>query len=161
MLRLWSGNPHDGWPSDDFSVDENLADMEWHYGDHLARTAFTLTVLTPAEDEVLGCIYIVPFAPLMDENPQLDELIVDDSALIRFWAIEPRLADGFDARLLQKMLQWLDQDWSFTQIFFHVYETHYQQIEMFKANGLVQVADINLMNRGGRFLLFAPLSARS
>ncbi|MBV7338015.1 hypothetical protein KFU94_59270 [Chloroflexi bacterium TSY] len=26
MLRLWSGHPNGGWPEDDFSVTDNLAD---------------------------------------------------------------------------------------------------------------------------------------
>lgn len=153
MLRLWSGRPEGGWPSDDFSVEENMADMEWHYGDHLARTAFTFTVLNPAEDTVLGCIYIVPFEPLMANNPHLAEQISDDAALVRFWAIEPRLADGLDALLLRAMLRWFNDEWAFSQAYFHVYEEHAQQIEMFESTGLAKVADINLPNRG-QFLLY-------
>ena len=157
MLRLWSGNPHDGWPSDNFSVDENMADMEWHYGDHLARTAFTFTVLTPAEDEVLGCIYIVPFEPLMGDNPHLADLITDDCALVRFWVVEPRLADGLDARLLREMLEWFESEWAFARIFFHVYEAHHQQIATMQVSRAERVGRIKLTQRGDRHQLYQLL----
>lgn len=155
MLRLWSGHPDGGWPQDDFSVADNMKDMEWHYGDHLARTAFTFTVLTPAEDEVLGCIYIVPFAPLMDENPHLAELVQDHAALIRFWAVEPRLADGLDERLLSRLLTWLNEEWAFEQSFFHTFNQNTQQASTLERCGLHQVAPIDLGKRGGSHLLYA------
>lgn len=148
MLRLWSGHPEGGWPQNDFSAEQNMEDMVWHYDDHLKRIAFTFTVLTPAEDEVLGCIYIVPFEPLMDNNPHLAELITDDCALVRFWAVEPRLADGLDARLLQSMLEWFETEWAFQQIFFHVFTDHIQQIDLFEKNSLTKLTDINIPNRG-------------
>lgn len=154
MLRLWSGNPEDGWPDDDFSVEQNMEDMEWHYSDHLKRIAFTFTVLNPAEDEVIGCIYIVPFEPLMEANPQLTELIQDDAALIRFWAVEPRLGDGLDARILQSMVRWFNEEWAFAQTYFHVYQQFNQQIEMMEANGLERVGPLKVGGRGGLHWLY-------
>lgn len=154
MLRLWSAQPKGGWPDDDFSVEDNLKDMEWHYGDHLARTAFTFTVLNPAEDEVLGCVYIVPFAPLMKSNPHLASMIKDSSGLVRFWVVEPRLADGLDERLLRAMLGWFDSKWAFEEVYFHTYVGHSQQISVFEKCGLAQVGQIEIPRRGNPFLLY-------
>lgn len=154
MLRLWSGRPGASWPTDDFSVEENLADMEWHHGDHLARTAFTFTVLNPAEDCVLGCIYIVPFEPLMAANPHLEAMIGDNTALVRLWVVESRLADGLDKRLVHALIDWFEREWSFDAVYFHVYEQFKQQIETFEACGLSQVGQLEIPQRGNPFLLY-------
>lgn len=154
MLRLWAGHPEGGWPHEDFSVEDNMDDMEWHYGDHLARTAFTFTVLNPAEDEVLGCVYIVPFAPIMDANPYLKDVVSDDAALVRFWVAEPRLSDGLDKRLLTAMVDWFVQKWMFQSLYFHVYHEHAQQIRTFEECGLTQVGQIKIPRRGNPFLLY-------
>lgn len=154
MLRLWSAQPDGGWPEDDFSVADNLKDMEWHYGDHLARTAFTFTVLNPAEDEVLGCVYIVPFAPLVEANSQLSEFIGDNSALVRFWVVEPRLADGLDERLLQAMIGWFESEWAFEDHYFHTYGEHCQQIALFEKCGLTRISELTIPSRGKPFLLY-------
>ena len=154
MLRLWSGHPDGGWPTDDFSVEENLADMEWHSREQRERIAFTYTVLNPAEDEVLGCIYIVPFEPLLTKNPHLETMIGDDAALVRFWVVAHRLADGLDERLLRTMVAWFEQAWAFRDVYFHVYHEHAQQIRTFEKSGLTPAGSIDIPRRGNPFLLY-------
>ena len=42
------------------TLEENLGDLERHARDFAARTGFTYSVLAPATDDVLGCVYIYP-----------------------------------------------------------------------------------------------------
>jgi hypothetical protein len=47
------------WP-DDRSMADNLHDLKAHAGDFENRSGFTYTVLDPASDDVIGCVYIYP-----------------------------------------------------------------------------------------------------
>jgi RimJ/RimL family protein N-acetyltransferase len=60
QLRRWSQT---AWPADDFTLAENLADLERHEREHLERTAFTFTVLNPGGTRCLGCVYLAPVRP--------------------------------------------------------------------------------------------------
>ena len=64
-LNLWSGNL---WPRDDFTLAENLEDLEGHDVEQRAREAFTYTVLDPARQQCLGCVYINPLDAFMDQS---------------------------------------------------------------------------------------------
>ncbi|MDP2291198.1 MAG: GNAT family N-acetyltransferase [Actinomycetota bacterium] len=55
MLRAWSG---EDWPTVDFPIEENLADLERHHREQMERVALTYSVLV--DGRVLGCIYVLP-----------------------------------------------------------------------------------------------------
>lgn len=57
FLRPWEQT---GWPADDFTLEDDLADVAMLQERHDARRAFTYTVVTPDESECLGCVYILP-----------------------------------------------------------------------------------------------------
>ncbi len=151
MLRTWSGST---WPTDDFSVEENLEDMHMHYGEHLERIAFTYTMLTPNESECLGCVYIQPFARLLESNPGIDEFISDYSTRVAFWVKSPRLADGLDKRFLAALRQWLADDWAFEAVYFNVNKDHHQQQQILSEAGLTHKHSFNVPGRSGKYLLF-------
>jgi hypothetical protein len=96
-----AGHP-DPWPVP-MTADENLADLESHARDFRERTGFTYTVLDPATDDVLGCVYVYP-----DERGQAD-------AIVRSWV---RASHGeLDAPLRRAVSDWLASDaWPFTCI---------------------------------------------
>jgi hypothetical protein len=52
----WAG---DGWPMP-MSLDDNLADLEMHWGEFQRGEAFAYTVLEPTTDDVIGCVYVDP-----------------------------------------------------------------------------------------------------
>ena len=56
-LRRSSGGR---WPRPDFTLEENLADLEGHEADFRARRGFTYTVMDPTETHCLGCVYAYP-----------------------------------------------------------------------------------------------------
>ncbi len=47
------------WPHP-MTLEENLGDLVRHAADFASRTGFTYTVLEPAADVVIGCVYIYP-----------------------------------------------------------------------------------------------------
>src|SRR5437867_3283681 len=61
MLRRWSQST---WPADDFTLSENLDDLQRHEHEHKEREAFTFTILNPEGTRCLGCVYFMPLSPL-------------------------------------------------------------------------------------------------
>jgi hypothetical protein len=59
-LRQGSGG---AWPRPDFTLAENLADLQEHEADFHARRGFTYTVMDPTETRCLGCVYAYPPSP--------------------------------------------------------------------------------------------------
>ena len=58
-IRATPGFEDWGWPQP-MTLDENRRDLERHASDFVDRTGFTYTVLAPADDTVIGCVYIYP-----------------------------------------------------------------------------------------------------
>lgn len=60
-IRSTPGYPDGRWPPPDgMSLEANLADLRRHAADFAARRGFTFTVLDPADDDVIGCVYLYP-----------------------------------------------------------------------------------------------------
>ena len=60
-IRATPGYPDGSWPPPEgMTPERNLADLERHAADFAARTGFTFTVLDPADDDVIGCVYLYP-----------------------------------------------------------------------------------------------------
>ena len=87
----WGG---DDWPMP-MSADQNLADLEKHQLEFLAREAFAYSVLDG--DDVIGCAYIDP-----DDSGATD-------AMVRCW-VRASHADR-DADLAAAIDRWLREAW--------------------------------------------------
>lgn len=151
MLRLWSGS---AWPSDDFTLDDNLQDLRWHFEEHQERVAFTYTVLDPARETCLGCVYIKPLGEVAAAGAMQKTAVSNTDALVRFWVTQPRLADGLDLRLLRTLCDWFRQDWAFTRVCFHTPADNVQQANVLHAAGLTPRGTVQLPERGGLHLLY-------
>ena len=150
MLRLWGGH---SWPSDDFTLADNLKDLAWHAREQRERIAFTYTVLTPAEDLCLGCVYIKPLTGIVAENAGVFTAVAPQDALVRFWVIQTRLAEGLDLRLLEALIQWFNIAWRFSRVVFHTREVNQQQAALLQSR-LNFLFPIQISNRGGTHLCF-------
>jgi hypothetical protein len=84
------------------SLDENRGDLERHAADFAARRGFTYTVLAPAEETVIGCVYIYP----SDD--------ADHDADVRSW-VRKKDAD-LDPILWAVVAKWLDESWPFGRV---------------------------------------------
>ena len=84
------------------SLAENHADLERHARDFAERAGFTYTVLAPATDDVLGCVYIYPSR---DERHDAD---------VRSWV--RRDVPELDAELHAAVSEWLADAWPFTAV---------------------------------------------
>src|SRR5215510_11038582 len=61
-------NPSGTWPRR-LTLEEDLIDLGWHQREFTMRHSFAYTVMSPDEQECLGCCYIYP-----SDNPDYDAM---------------------------------------------------------------------------------------
>jgi hypothetical protein len=94
------GREHeDPWPRP-MTLSENLEDLEGHAADFAARRGFTYTVLDPADEDVIGCVYLYPSSD--DEH----------DVCVQSWVRVSRAE--LDVVLWRAVSDWLATDWPFT-----------------------------------------------
>ncbi len=89
------------WP-DDRTPADNLRDLQRHADDFEQRKGFTYTVLDPAGDEVIGCVYIYPARS--DEH----------DAKVLSWVRASRAE--LDVPLWRAVTNWLADEWPFERV---------------------------------------------
>lgn len=140
MLRVRMGGT---WPRDDFTREENLADLEQHEGDFQARTGFTYTVMNPTETACLGCVYFYPLAEVLRHRSAGDPTatgVRDDEPAATFWVRSDRVADDLDKRLLAALLPWVEAEFPFLRVLFQAFASDERQVAVLREAGLRPVA---------------------
>ena len=129
MLRRWSQSE---WPADNFTLAENLADLQRHEREHIAREAFTFTVLSRQGTRCLGCVYIVPIRP--EQVPLCQDAAY--AADVWFWVRESELVNDLNQHLLATLRDWFEAEWAFGCILFTISPQETRQAALFAAVGL-------------------------
>jgi len=132
-LRRGSGSR---WPRPDFTIAENLADLQGHEEDFRARRGFTYTVMDPTETRCLGCVYAYP--PRDDDGGDGAQ---DYETAVWFWVRPDGVADDLDRRLLAALLPWLRNDFAFTRVLFRTSADDERQAAILEEAGL-RVVDV-------------------
>jgi RimJ/RimL family protein N-acetyltransferase len=154
MLRVWDQGD---WPSDDFTREENLEDLERHEREHDERSAFTFTIVDPTESECLGCVYLYPLKTILGhmgaDSGTLDG-ITDGEAYATFWVRRSRLADGLDERVLTALVDWFGREWRFPRVVFGSNSEDARQLDLFAAAGFGRLWEFPVPGRESRYVLF-------
>ena len=145
------------WPRPGFTWDENLADLQRHEADHLARGAFTFTVVNPDETECLGCVYLNPLRSTLEGYGASEEELAtvgDDETGIHFWARQSRLADDLDARLFAALREWLAREWAFRRALFRANEAEDRLLRLYADAGLRPIYTMTVEGAPSRTTFF-------
>ena len=133
-LRLWERT---GWPADDFTLDDNRADVAKLARWHAAGERFTYTVLDPTETQCLGCVYIVPTGAPLFARKQIAAIEgahwSEYAMVVHFWVRTSRLADGLDRRLLDALGPWLEHEWHIARHLIVTNEQVEQQVSLIES----------------------------
>lgn len=155
MLRRWSLS---NWPSDEFTIEEDAVDLTRHESEHFDRIAFTYTVLDPNGTECLGCVYIKPLGDKLRTSLSAADksfATVEHMAVATFWVRQSRLAENLDRALLEKLIYWFDEEFSFDKLLFSTAEADVRQVSLFGEFGLKQIHRSELPDGRGARLFFA------
>jgi hypothetical protein len=155
FLRKWEQS---GWPEDNFTLADNLEDLQRHEREHINRESFTFTVMNPTETECLGCIYIFPRTARW--LSQAETMSIGDTdwanyeAVILFWIRQSRLAAAMDRKLLDVLRPWFEQAWTFDGYLFLTNEQFEQQVAMFEEANLQLQFEVKLPKHAGKDLAY-------
>jgi hypothetical protein len=100
-IHMTPGWETSSWP-DDRSPMDNLRDLQRHADDFENGAGFTYTVLDPATDDVIGCVYIYP-----DDGEQHDARVLS-------WVRATR--SELDVQVWRAVTAWLADDWPFERV---------------------------------------------
>lgn len=89
------------WPPENFTLEENRADLRRHHEEFLRGEAFAYTVLSPDRTKCLGCFYV-------------ERCVEIEGAQLAFWLIDEKI--DIEGLLLSRVLRWLRDDWSIQRI---------------------------------------------
>lgn len=154
-LRTWSQS---SWPANDFTLSENLKDLERHEREHREGIAFTYTVLSPGSERCLGCVYITPLDVRIAasripaaKRPDPETFSAD----VCFWVRPSEIPLDLDYRLLLSLKAWLAGEWRFDSIFIHTSAADERQSSLFKQAGLERIASFEAKKpRPGNWALY-------
>jgi hypothetical protein len=90
------------WPTDEYTLEQNEADLAEHEQDFAERIGFTYTVLEEGTDEVIGCVYLYP--------PKREGFDLDARSWVRADHAE------LDKPLYDAVVAWVAADWPFTSV---------------------------------------------
>ena len=112
FLYHWEQDPP--YPPEDFSVEDNLEDLERMHGEHQKGTRYTYTVMNADETETLGCIYLLPNNDRMYRTAEVTSYDGTDlssyDATVSLWVRVSTWEDGFEGALVESVLGWLRDD---------------------------------------------------
>jgi hypothetical protein len=123
-IQATPGFAGSSWPHP-MSLADNLGDLERHAQDFAGRCGFTYTVLSPADGDVIGCVYIYPrpgdsppgegaAADRAADSGTAGGGAVGRPARVRSW-VRADHAD-LDPVLYRTVLAWLQGDWPFPSV---------------------------------------------
>ncbi|MEZ5282314.1 MAG: GNAT family N-acetyltransferase [Acidimicrobiales bacterium] len=143
FLYHWEQDPP--YPAEDFSLEDNLADLEQMASEHSAGSRYTYTVMNADETETLGCVYVLANDDRMYQTATVTSHDGTDlssvDATVVFWVRPSTWADGFERTLLEALLDWFGSDWSLERPVFVTNESLDHQIATIESLGLVRRFD--------------------
>ncbi len=89
------------WPTEDFTLEANRADLERHHAEFIRGEAFAYTVLRHDRTRCLGCVYLEPC-------PEIE------GAQLAFWVIDDAI--DLEEVLLSDVLRWVHEDWCIPRV---------------------------------------------
>ena len=129
QLHRWSQSD---WPTADFTLAQNLDDLQRHEREHYNREAFTFTVLNRDATRCLGCVYIMPL------EPQAAQVCAGAAyaATVGFWARTSEVVNDLDQHLFNTLREWFKTAWAFDGIVFTISPQEVRQAALFSEAGL-------------------------
>lgn len=145
FLYHWEQAPP--YPPEDFSMADDLADLERIDAAHRAGRRFTYTVMNADETQALGCVYLLAGDDPMYRAAEVSSRDGTDLASVDvtvwFWVRPATWADGFERTLLAAVLAWLRDEWRFERPVVITNEHLDHQIATIESAGLTRCMEFD------------------
>lgn len=153
-LRVWSDSD---WPQDEFTIEENAADLDMHIGEHTRDEAYGYSIFDVTQNTLLGSLYLSQVAAIV-ANYQ-----VDPSVLARvkrfdvcadFW-LRQGVSQEITSAFLQTVQDWLSEAWWFAHVAFGSRRGMVEQRRQYLEAGLNEIAVLTKVTEARQFHLHA------
>jgi RimJ/RimL family protein N-acetyltransferase len=125
VIRIHSGGR---WPVHEFTLAQEQQELALHEVRHDDKRDFAFILITPDEAQALGCVYVLPLAPLLRHfaaPAALLSQVSDATALITFWVRQDRQQTLLAREVVAAVHDWLLTEWPFDDHLFRVnHEEH-------------------------------------
>jgi hypothetical protein len=111
------------WPTEGFTLDDDLELVARHQADHENRRAFTFVLLTPSRTEALGCVYVNPLREYLRRSGAgavLLDAIPSASAMVTFWLRHDQHENGLADVVVHAVNDWIAGEWPLDAHLFRV-----------------------------------------
>jgi hypothetical protein len=156
FLRAWEQS---GWPKEGFTVEANRDDLARLERRHDEGASFTYTVVGPALDQSLGCVYVFPTSADLFGKAQIAATggarWEDYEVAVYFWVRRSRLVDGLDTRLLDALDVWFSHQWNVKQHLLLTNELVEQQVELLESTGRTLRFELAYSSKPGKELAYS------
>lgn len=156
FLRLWEQS---SWPADDFTVEDNRADVEMLEQRHVKGDAFTYTVTDVSGVECLGCVYVMATTAGMYTGARFRSLTerrwTDYEAAVYYWVRKNRLGTAVDRALLDFLRTWFAGEWALDGHLFVTNKEFTQQYDLFEATDLQRRFTFRERDKGSPFVAYS------
>jgi RimJ/RimL family protein N-acetyltransferase len=133
------------WPTDGFTLADDIAAAAQHEIDHQAGTSFAFVLLNPSRDQALGCVYLNPSPPGLPSA----------SAKVTFWIRQDRQHTDLPRAVVERMNRWLVDDWPLDAHVFRILPTETSSRSALESIGCQAVA-IQQADEPRPYLWFVP-----
>lgn len=148
-----------GWPADDFTVEDNPADLVGLAAENEAGRRYTYTVVEPGGDRALGCVYVAP--PTVKFLARAEIVALGTAgwdgvqAAVHFWMRTSLSEFDLETRLVAELDRWLHDDWGLTAVVFVTTRDFDRQIGVLKGLGMSPAFEIRQPGKSVPYLAFA------
>jgi RimJ/RimL family protein N-acetyltransferase len=99
------------WPTEGFTLEDDLELLVRHEAEHEGRRSFAFLLLTPSQDEAVGCLYV---------NPLRAHGLAHPAAMVTFWLRQDLQESGLADAVVAAVDDWLTSDWPVATHYFRV-----------------------------------------
>ena len=143
-LRNWSQS---SWPSDEFTIEENAEDLNWHSQEHQENIAYTYTILNPLKTYCIGCIYINPIEKIAAISADEKNRLQSHKAFLSFWVRSSIQGSDLEFSIINAIRYWINESWQFTNLLYATNLSVLHQGKLFQENGLSLWMKLSQQNR--------------
>lgn len=110
------------WPTKKISPEVNTDMVRHHVGQHERKTAFTYVVRQVGESDIFGAVYVTP---VNTERRHVPNFIASEfAAELTLWFTEDAEAAHDSDALMQDLIAWIEEEWSFTSVLVPVHSNY-------------------------------------
>lgn len=156
-LRVWSDSD---WPQDEFTIEENAADLDMHIGEHARDEAYGFSIFDATHSTLLGSLYLSQVASIVANyqvDPSLAARLKHFDVCADYW-LRQGVSAEIKSAFLQTVQAWLSEAWWFTNVAFGSRRGMVDQRRQYLEAGLREIAVLTKETEARQFHLHARTS---